>query len=79
MREDDIRIDCEECAHQGTDQCRDCVVSFILDRGDGAVVVDAEEARAMKRLGDAGLVPLLQLSPRPPPSPGEEGAAGRAG
>jgi hypothetical protein len=60
-----MRIDCEECAHQGTDQCRDCVVSFILDRGDGAVVVDAEEARALRSLGTAGLVPLLQLTPKP--------------
>jgi hypothetical protein len=60
-----MRIDCDECAHQGTDQCRDCVVSFILDRDEGAVVVDAEEARALRRLGEAGLVPLLQLSPKP--------------
>jgi hypothetical protein len=60
-----MRIDCQECAHQGTDQCRDCVVSFILDREDGAVVVDAVEARALRSLGTAGLVPLLQLTPRP--------------
>ena len=79
MSEDGIRIDCEECVHQGTDQCTDCVVSFILDRGDGAVVVDAEEARAMKQLGEAGLVPLLQLSARPPEAPEEGGAAGTAG
>ncbi|MDQ4006216.1 MAG: hypothetical protein M3135_07970 [Actinomycetota bacterium] len=79
MSEDDLRIDCDECEHQGTDQCRDCVVSFLLDRQDGAVVVDAEEARAMRRLGEAGLVPLLQLSPRPPTAPGKEGAAGTAG
>lgn len=62
-----MRIDCEECAHQGTSQCRDCVVSFILDRDDGAVVVDAEEARALRSLGTAGLVPLLQLTPKPDP------------
>jgi len=60
-----MRIDCQECAHQGTEQCRDCVVSFILDREDGAVVVDAEEARALRSLGEAGLVPLLQLTPKP--------------
>ena len=75
---DDIRIDCDECAHQGTDQCRDCVVSFLLDRDDGAVVVDAEEARAMRRLGEAGLVPLLQLSPKPQDGP-HEGVSGGTG
>ena len=60
-----MRIDCEECAHRGTDRCEDCVVTFILDREDGAVVVDADEARALRSLGEAGLVPLLQLQPRP--------------
>lgn len=59
-----MRIDCDECVMQGTDQCKDCVVTFILDREDGAVVVDAEEARALRALGEAGLVPLLKLVPR---------------
>lgn len=61
-----MRIDCNECVHQGTDQCDDCVVTFLLDRDAGAVVVDAEEARALRKLGEAGLVPLLQLQPKPP-------------
>ena len=61
-------IDCEECVHRGTGRCEDCVVTFILDREDGAVVVDADEARALRSLGEAGLVPLLQLEPRPPRS-----------
>ena len=60
-----MRIDCDECAYQGTDRCEDCVVTFILDREDGAVVVDADEARALRKRGEAGLVPLLQLEPRP--------------
>jgi hypothetical protein len=67
-----MRIDCQECAHQGTEQCRDCVVSFILDREEGAVVVDAEEARALRSLGEAGLVPLLQLTPKPKDDEREE-------
>jgi hypothetical protein len=66
--QDPMRIDCDTCQHQGTAQCDDCVVSFLLDRDDGAVVVDAEEARALRSLGEAGLVPLLQLSPKPPRS-----------
>lgn len=62
-----MRIDCDECAHQGTDQCEDCVVTFILEREEGTVVVDVAEARALRRLGEAGLVPLLQLTPKRPP------------
>lgn len=59
-------IDCNECAMQHSEQCDDCVVSFVL-RGPGEpVVVDLDEARAMDELGRAGLVPLLRLVPRPP-------------
>jgi hypothetical protein len=65
-----MQIDCRECAHQGTDQCDECVVTFILEREEGPVVVDADEARALRSLGEAGLIPLLQLERRPPPEPG---------
>ena len=71
-----MRIDCDECAMQGTDRCQDCVVTFIVEREDGAVVVDAEEARAIRGLGEAGLVPLLQLVPKPEVDPGRERDAG---
>ena len=51
-------IDCAECAHRHTSVCGDCVVSFIVDRHpDDAVVVDADEARAVRMLEQAGLVP----------------------
>ncbi len=70
-----MRIDCDECAMQGTDQCRDCVVTFMLDK-DGPVVVDAEEARALRRLGEAGLVPMLRLVPKPADRPDPREATG---
>lgn len=54
-------IDCAQCAMQGTDACADCVVTFICSRGpDEAVVVDVAEVRALRMLGDAGLVPHLR-------------------
>ncbi|HEY6428086.1 MAG TPA: hypothetical protein VIX84_12755 [Acidimicrobiales bacterium] len=59
----DLVIDCESCALQATDACDDCVVSFLLDREpDDAVVIDADEARAMRMLERAGLVPTLRFS-----------------
>ena len=46
-----------------TDACDDCVVSFLLEREpDDAVVIDADEARAMRMLERAGLVPTLRFS-----------------
>ena len=53
-------IDCEQCIMQHTDACDDCVVTFLLDRDpEDAVVIDADEARAMRLLEGAGLVPSL--------------------
>ena len=58
-------IDCDCCALRDTDACDDCVVSFLLDREpEDAVVIDADEARAMRMLERAGLVPTLRFSTR---------------
>ena len=49
--------------YRGTAVCDDCVVSFIVGRQpDDAVVVDADEARAVRLLEQAGLVPGVRHS-----------------
>jgi len=56
-----LTISCDECAMQATSACDDCVVSFICGRlPDEAVVVDADEERALRLMGRAGLVPGLR-------------------
>jgi hypothetical protein len=63
--ESGLTIDCDSCALQNSDACDDCVVSFLLGRTpEDAVIIDAEEARAMRLLGRAGLVPTLRFSSR---------------
>jgi hypothetical protein len=58
-------IDCGECVMAGTDTCDDCVVTFILRREPGeALVIDAEEERALRTLQGGGLVPELRHRPR---------------
>lgn len=53
-----LTIDCADCAHRDTPVCDDCVVSFIVGRSpEDALVVDADEARAVRLLERAGLVP----------------------
>jgi hypothetical protein len=60
-----LTIDCDCCSLQGTNACDDCVVSFLLDREpDDAVVIDVDEARAMRMLERAGLVPTLRFNSR---------------
>ncbi|HXQ75289.1 MAG TPA: hypothetical protein VN791_02245 [Acidimicrobiales bacterium] len=56
-----ISISCDDCEFQHTDACADCLVTFVLGREpDDAVVVDVAEARAIRMLGRAGLVPELR-------------------
>jgi hypothetical protein len=58
-----ISISCDDCSLRGTGACDDCLVSFVLEREpDDAVVVDVAEARAMRMLARAGLVPALRHS-----------------
>ena len=58
-----ICIDCDDCRLQGSAACEDCLVTFVLGREpDDAVVVDADEARALRMLSRAGLVPELRYS-----------------
>jgi hypothetical protein len=56
-----VRIDCDECAMYDTDTCGDCVVTYICSREpDNAVIIDVAEARAIRLLANAGLVPQLR-------------------
>jgi hypothetical protein len=75
---DPLTISCDDCRLDGTSACQDCVVSFLLADdvsgvgeyltsirpAGGAVIVDAAEARAMKLLHSAGLVPTLRFERR---------------
>ena len=56
-----LTISCDECSLQATSACDDCLVTFLCDReADDAVVIDVAEARAVRLLGEAGLVPALK-------------------
>jgi hypothetical protein len=58
---DGFTISCDDCSMQFTEHCDDCVVTFLCGREpDDAVVIDAEEARALRLLSGAGLVPGLR-------------------
>ena len=59
--DEQITIDCGTCTGRALNACGDCVVTFIMERDpDDALIIDAAEARAVRRLGLAGLVPPLR-------------------
>jgi hypothetical protein len=60
MTSTSLTIDCDECVMQGTDACRDCVVTFLCDDSASGLVIDASEARAVRMLAQAGLAPQLR-------------------
>lgn len=61
MAAEAITISCDDCVLVGTSGCESCVVSFLLERDPAdAVVIDAAEARAVRLLQRAGLVPDLR-------------------
>ncbi len=60
--EDVVTIECDRCVRRETSACAGCLVSFVLDRDPGdAVIIDAEEARALRVLSRAGLVPASRF------------------
>ena len=60
-RDEPLRISCDDCSMQATSACDDCIVTFICSRDPGdAVIIDADEVRALRRLADGGLVPGLR-------------------
>jgi hypothetical protein len=54
-------ISCDECVMQHSEACADCVVTFLCGRdADEAVIIDADEIRAVRLLSKGGLTPALQ-------------------
>lgn len=54
-------IDCADCIGPSIGACEDCVVTFLCDREpDDALVIDVAEARALRLLAEADLVPALR-------------------
>ena len=64
-----LTISCDDCAQQCTAACDDCVVTHVLRHADEAepvaevqgMVLDVEEARVVRMMTRAGLVPDLKF------------------
>ena len=62
MTEQGFVIDCSGCPNRvGEQACDDCLVGYILDRPEGAIVFDAAEERALRALRDGGLIPDVKF------------------
>ena len=60
-----LQIDCADCVMRDSRACDDCLVTFITGREpDDALVIDVAEARAVRLLSRAGLIPEIRHQPR---------------
>jgi hypothetical protein len=61
-----LSIECEACVMQHSDHCRDCIVSVLMEPSPRrmALVVDADEERALRELAGAGLIPEIKMKRR---------------
>lgn len=58
-----MHIDCGDCAMRHTATCEDCIVTFLLDRPEGAVIFDVAEERALRVLQKSGMAPESRFEP----------------
>ena len=59
-----LTISCDDCSMQCTAACEDCVVTFLLRSDEveqAPLVLDLDQARVVRLLGKAGLVPDLKF------------------
>lgn len=62
---DELRISCDECTRAHGSDCEDCLLTFLVAREpDDAVIIDADELRALRLLERVGLVPGIRHAPR---------------
>ena len=55
-----LTISCDDCSMRASSACDDCVVSFLIDGDAEPLVLDLDQARVVRLLGKAGLVPALK-------------------
>jgi hypothetical protein len=57
----ELAISCQDCVRRGTDDCRDCLVSFVLGTEPDELALDAEASRVADLFVAEGLVPHLRF------------------
>lgn len=59
-------ISCDTCVMRHSEHCKDCVVQAVVAPSPrkGALVIDAEEERALRELAEAGLIPRIRMRRR---------------
>jgi hypothetical protein len=57
-----LSISCDDCSMRCSAACDDCVVTFLVGQDtEESLILDLDQARVVRLLGKAGLVPDLKF------------------
>jgi hypothetical protein len=60
MKRIELSISCHECVREGTPDCADCLVSFVIGEPPATYTADEDEGAVIHLLHSVGLVPALR-------------------
>ncbi|NNN01247.1 MAG: hypothetical protein HKL86_05375 [Acidimicrobiaceae bacterium] len=57
----ELSISCNDCVRQGTPDCADCLVSFVIGETPDELVMTSRDAQVVEMFNDQGLIPRLRF------------------
>jgi hypothetical protein len=57
----ELSISCHQCVRRGTEDCADCLVSFVFGEEPDQLVLSAESSKLADLIVTEGLVPRLRF------------------
>lgn len=60
----ELSISCSDCIRQGTPDCADCLVSFVLGEAPGELAMTSRDADVVQLFTVQGMLPRLKFHHR---------------
>ncbi len=61
----EFSISCNDCVRRGTNDCADCLVSFVLGETPDELVMTSTDAQVVQLFAAQGMIPRLKFQHRP--------------
>jgi hypothetical protein len=62
MKRIELSISCKDCVREGTPDCADCLVTFVIGDAPASYTASEEEHEVTSLLQSVGLVPVLRFA-----------------
>lgn len=64
----ELSISCRDCVRRGTNDCTDCLVSYVLGESPEELTMTSTDAEVVQLLSGQGMMPRLKFQQRIRPS-----------